>query len=64
MDRAREEISYLESTSWVKNNCKGQLTEYSREIASQPSTDTSDVVFKGATPDFPERDALDFCRSA
>lgn len=36
--------SYLERTSCVKNNCKGQSTEYSRAIPSQPSRDVSSEV--------------------
>lgn len=34
--------TYLERTSWVKNSCKGQSTEYSRAIPSQPSRDISE----------------------
>lgn len=37
------EGTYLESTSCVKNNCNGQLTEYSRAIPSQPSSDISEA---------------------
>lgn len=36
--------SYLESTSWVKNSCKGQSTRYSRLMPSQPSRGTSREV--------------------
>lgn len=34
--------TYLESTSWVKNNCRGQSTEYSRAMPSHPSRDSSE----------------------
>lgn len=37
----------------------GQSTEYSRAIASQPSTEVSDVIFA-----FPVRATLDLARSA
>ena len=45
--------SYLESTSGVKNNCKGQSTKYSRAIPSQPSRLISDEAFDCAVPEFP-----------
>lgn len=40
--------SYFESTSWVKNNSKGQSTEYSRAMPSQPSRDISEEAFDKA----------------
>lgn len=45
--------SYLENTSWVKNSCKGQSTEYSRVIPSQPSSDVSEEVFDSTAPELP-----------
>lgn len=45
--------SYFESTSWVKNNSKGQSTEYSRAIPSQPSRDISEEAFDKAELEFP-----------
>lgn len=37
-------IAYFDSTSCVKNNCRGQSTEYSRAMPSQPSIDISAEV--------------------
>lgn len=45
--------SYLDSTSGVKNNCKGQSTEYSRAIPSQPSRDISEEALDCAVPEIP-----------
>jgi hypothetical protein len=38
--------SYFESTSGVKNNSKGQSTEYSRAMPSQPSREISEAFDK------------------
>lgn len=46
--------TYLESTSWVKNNCRGQSTEYSRAMPSHPSRDSSEEALPCETiPEFP-----------
>lgn len=50
-------MAYLESTSWVKNNCKGQSIEYSRAIPSQPSIDVCTEASDG-TPESPSEWAL------
>lgn len=50
--------SYLDSTSWVKNNCNGQSTEYSRAIPSQPSREISEEALGIAAPGFPSPYAL------
>lgn len=55
--------TYLERTSWVKNKCKGQSTEYSRAIPSQPSTDTSDEAFESEAPELPSTEEVGFGKS-
>lgn len=53
--------TYFESTSCVKNNCKGQSTEYSRAIPSQPSSDISAASDSG--PESPSVEAFAFGKS-
>lgn len=53
--------AYLESTSCVKNNCKGQSTEYSRAISSQPSSDISEA--SDSTLESPSLKAFAFGKS-